>query len=213
MAPEDVHKTAFRTHAGHYEYLVMPFGLTNAPCTFQGLMNHVFAPVLRKFLLVFFDDILIYSKNWEEHLLHMDTAFTILRHQQLYLKKSKCTFGATRIEYLGHFISREGVSTDPTKIKAVESWPPPKNQKQLRSFLGLANYYRRFIQGYSIISRPLTLLLRKDGFSWDTDASTAFELLKQALVSAPVLALPDFTKPFIVETDASQTGIGAVLMH
>lgn len=129
MSPEDVHKTAFKTHSGHYEYLVMPFGLTNAPCTFQGLMNHVFGPILRKFLLVFFDDILIYSKNWEEYLVHLDTAFAILRHQQLYLKKSKCTFEATRIEYLGHFISAEGVSTDPTKIKSVKNWPPPRNQK------------------------------------------------------------------------------------
>ena len=113
MSPDDIHKTAFRTHSGHYEYLVMPFGLTNAPCTFQGLMNHVFEPVLRKFLLVFFDDILIYSNTWDDHLLHLDMTFTILRHQQLYLKRSKCTFEATKIEYLGHFISSDGFSTDP----------------------------------------------------------------------------------------------------
>ena len=149
MSPDDVHKTAFKTHSGDNEYLVMPFGLTNAPCTFQGLMNHVFEPILRKFLLVFFDDILIYSKSWDDHLEHLDMVFSILRHHQLYLKMSKCTFGATRIEYLGHFISTEGISTDPIKIKAVESWPTPTNQKQVRSFLGLANYYRRFIQGYS----------------------------------------------------------------
>ncbi|KAF8085683.1 hypothetical protein N665_0651s0003 [Sinapis alba] len=213
MAPEDVHKTAFCTHSGHYEYLVMPFGLTNAACTFQGLMNHVFEPVLRKFLLVFFDDILLYSKTWDDHLLHLDMVFAILRHQQLYLKKTKCTFGATKIEYLGHFISHNGVSTDPAKIKAVEHWPTPTNQKQLRRFLGLANYYRRFIQGHSIIACPLTLLLRKDSFSWSSEASNAFQTLKEALISAPVLALPDFTKQFIVETDASKTGIGAVLMQ
>lgn len=145
MSPDDVHKTAFRTHSVHYEYLVMPFGLTNAPCTFQGLMNHVFEPILRKFLLVFFDDILIYSNSWNEHLLHLETVFAILQHQQLYLKQSKCTFGATKIEYLGHFISNKGVSTDPAKIKAVELWPISTSQKQLRSFLGLENYYRCFI--------------------------------------------------------------------
>lgn len=213
MSPEDVFKTAFKTHSGHYEYLVMPFGLTNAQCTFQGLMNHVFEPVLRKFLLVFFDDILIYSNTWEDHLAHLDMVFAILRHHQLYLKQSKCTFGATKIEYLGHFISAAGVSTDPNKIKAVKGWPVPRNQKHIRSFLGLANYYRRFIQGYSIIARPLTLLLRKDGFSWCSEANTAFQALKTALITAPVLALPDFSKPFVVETDASQTGIGAILMQ
>lgn len=140
-------------------------------------------------------------------------AFAILRHHQLYLKRSKCTFGATKIEYLGHFISSDGVSTDPVKIKAVELWPTPASQKQLRSFLGLANYYRRFIHGHSIIARPLTFLLRKDSFSWSTEASTAFQNLKDALISAPILALPDFSKQFTVETDAAKTGIGAVLMQ
>ncbi|CAM8925392.1 unnamed protein product [Rhodiola kirilowii] len=176
MDPHDVYKTAFKTHSGHYEYLVMPFGLTNAPCTFQGLMNHIF-------------------------------------RDKLYLKNSKCTFGATRIEYLGHFISAAGGSTDPNKIKAVQQWPIPKSQKQLRSFLGLANYYRRFIRNYSVISRPLTNLLKKEGFVWGSDANDAFTALKTALSTAPVLALPDFQKTFVVETDASNTGIGAVLMQ
>ena len=213
MHPKDVYKTAFKTHAGHYEYLVMPFGLTNAPCTFQGLMNHVFRHVARKFVLVFFDDILVYSPTWEQHLLHLEEVFAILRQHQLLLKPSKCTFGATVVEYLGHFIYAAGVSTDPGKIKAVEQWPTPTTQKQLRSFLGLANYYRRFIQGYSIIARPLTNLLKKDGFHWCTEAATAFDALKFVLTSSPVLALADFGKDFVIETDASNIGIGAVLMQ
>lgn len=213
MHPPDVYKTAFKTHAGHYEYLVMPFGLTNAPCTFQGLMNHVFRHIARKFLLVFFDDILVYSPSWDTHLTHLAEVFSVLRQQQLYLKPSKCTFGATVIEYLGHFISAAGVSTDPEKIKAIENWPIPTSQKQLRSFLGLANYYRRFIQGYSIIARPLTNLLKKDGFLWNLEATAAFDNLKAALMHTPVLALPNFDKDFVVETDASNTGIGAVLMQ
>uniref|UniRef100_A0A1J3IVR9 Transposon Ty3-I Gag-Pol polyprotein n=2 Tax=Noccaea caerulescens TaxID=107243 RepID=A0A1J3IVR9_NOCCA len=213
MSPEDIYKTAFKTHAGHYEYLVMPFGLTNAPCTFQGLMNHVFQAVTRKFLLVFFDDILVYSKSWEEHLKHLEEVFSILRHQQLYLKPSKCTFGATVIEYLGHFISAEGVSTDPKKVKAIEEWPIPVTQKQLRSFLGLANYYRRFIKGYSVIAKPLSTLLKKEGFTWNPEADSAFQKLKLSLTTTPVLALPNFEKVFVVETDASNIGIGAVLMQ
>lgn len=213
MHPHDVYKTAFKTHAGHYEYLVMPFGLTNAPCTFQGLMNHIFQHIARKFVLVFFDDILVYSPNWKQHLVHLEAVFSVLRRHQLFLKPSKCTFGATVVEYLGHFISEAGVSTDPSKIKAVEQWPTPTSQKQLRSFLGLANYYRRFIQGYSIIARPLTTLLKKDGFLWDTNATAAFEALKTALTASPVLALPNFGKDFVIETDASNVGIGAVLMQ
>ncbi|CAL9248404.1 unnamed protein product, partial [Arabidopsis halleri] len=178
-----------------------------------GLMNHIFQDITRKFLLVFFDDILVYSASWEEHLQHLEIVFSILRHQQLYLKLSKCIFGATMIEYLGHFISFEGVSTDPSKVQAIKQWPTPTSQKQLRSFLGLANYYRRFIQGYSIIAKPLSNLLKKDGFTWDDSATDAFQTLKTALSSTPVLALPNFDKRFVVETDASNTGIGAVLMQ
>ncbi|CAM8999660.1 unnamed protein product [Rhodiola kirilowii] len=213
MAPQDIYKTAFKTHSGHYEYLVMPFGLTNAPCTFQGLMNHIFRDIARKFLLVFFDDILVYSSSWADHLQHLQSVFCILRQNKLYLKLSKCTFGACLIEYLGHFISAEGVRTDPKKIAAIQNWPVPANQQQLRSFLGLANYYRRFIKNYSIIASPLTNLLRKDNFSWNSETSQAFQNLKDALSTSPVLALPDFTKQFIVETDASSQGIGAVLMQ
>lgn len=191
----------------------MPFGLTNAPCTFQSLMNKVFDKVLRKFVLVFFDDILIYSRSWDEHLQHLRDVFQILSQHQLFLKPSKCTFGETVIEYLCHFISAESVSTDPSKIKTIEQWPTPSSQKQLCSFLGLANYYKRFIQAYSIIAKPMTSLLKKDGFCWNLVATNAFNKLKTTLTTAPVLALPNFAKTFVVETDAFNTGIGAVLMQ
>lgn len=176
-------------------------------------MNHIFREVPRKFVLVFFDDILVYSPTWEDHLTHLSMVFTILRYHKLYLKPSKCTFGASIVEYLGHFISASRVSTDPSKIKAITDWHIPTNLKQLRSFLGLSNCYKRFIRDYRIIARPLTQLLKKDSFCWTDDSTFAFNQLKQALSSSPVLALPDFSKPFIVETDASNKGIGAVLMQ
>ncbi|XP_042059609.1 uncharacterized protein LOC121804134 [Salvia splendens] len=181
MEAEDIPKTAFRTHDGHYEFAVMPFGLTNAPATFQSLM---------KFVLVFFDDILIYSKDVEAHLDHLN-----------------------KVEYLGHIISKDGVATDPKKIQAMKDWPTPTDVSKLRGFLGLTRYYRKFIKGYGIICRPLTDLLKKDAFSWDATTDAAFAALNEAMLSPPVLALPDISLPFVIETDASSYGIGAVLMQ
>ncbi|WVZ64411.1 hypothetical protein U9M48_013924 [Paspalum notatum var. saurae] len=189
----------------------MPFDLTNAPSTFQALMNSILRPFLRRCVLVFFDDILIYSSSWTEHLQHVRAVLSVLRAHSLVLKHSKCLFRAQRMHYLGHIISKDGVAMDSDKVDAVRSWPLPRSVRALRGFLGLTGYYRRFIHNYGLIVGPLTALMKKEAFHWTSTATTAFDDLKQALTTGPVLQLPDFDKSFVVDCNASGTGYDAVL--
>ena len=210
----DVPKTSFRTRYGHYEFLVMPFGLTNAPTAFMDLMNRVFQPYLDRFVIVFIDDILVYSGSSEEHSEHLRIVLQTLRERQLYAKLSKCQFWLDRVAFLGHVISAEGMSVDPQKIEAVVNWKPPKNVSEVKSFLGLAGYYRKFVEGFSKIAAPLTKLTRKDvKYDWVDACQKSFDELKGRLTSAPVLALPNGRDGFVVYSDASRQGLGCVLMQ
>jgi hypothetical protein len=213
MHEDDIHKTAFKTYFGHFEYVVMPFGLSNAPATFQALMNDIFKDYLQKFILVFYDDILVYSNDVQEHMQHLGIALSILRQHQLAAKRSKCVFGVSHVEYLGHVISAQGVSTYPSKVTAIAEWEIPQSVTQLRSFLGLAGYYHRFVKNFGVICHPLHDLLKKGGFSWTSIHDSAFHTLQQALIQALVLALPNFSEAFTLETDTSGSGIGTVIMQ
>jgi hypothetical protein len=181
MKEEDIPKTTFRTHEGHYDFLVMSFGHTNAPSKFQGLINSIFNPLIRKFVLVFFDDMQIYSKYWEDHVRHVDKVLQLLKEKQLYAKPSKCFFGVKEVEYLGHIVSHEGVKVDPNKIKAMMDSLIPKTLKNLRLFLGLTGYYRKFVRHYGRITTPLTTLTKKDAFSWTPEETKDFEQLKEVM--------------------------------
>jgi len=176
-------------------------------------MNQIFKAYLRKFVLVFFDDILVYSRDWETHLLHLQQALRVLSQQQFIVNQKKCNFGQQQVEYLGHVISGLGVTVDRTKVKNVVEWPVPRNVKGVKGFLGQTGYYRKFIKDYGKMVKPLTELTKKDGFYWGPEAAAAFKELKRVLTSASLLTLPDFTQPFQIECDASGRGIGAVLMQ
>jgi hypothetical protein len=210
----DIPKTAFTTRYGLYEYTVMSFGLTNAPAYFMYLMKKVFMEYLDKFVVVFIDDILIYSKTEEEHEEHRRLVLRKLREHQLYAKFSKCAFWLKEVSFLGHIITNGGISVDPAKIEDVLKWELPRTVKEIRGFLGLARYYRRFIEGFSKIVKPLTTLLEKDReFKWTDACQASFEELKRRLTTALVLVMPDLQKGFNIYCGAYQQGLGCVLMQ
>ncbi|KAL4011397.1 hypothetical protein IC575_028455 [Cucumis melo] len=195
----DIPKTAFRSRYGHYEFVVMSFGLTNAPAVFMDLMNRVFKEFLDSFVIVFIDDILIYSKTEAEHEEHLHQVLETLRANKLYAKFSKCEFWLRKVTFLGHVVSSEGVSVDPAKIEAVTNWTRPSTVSEIRSFLGLAGYYRRFVEDFSRIASPLTQLTRKGTpFVWSPACERSFQELKQKLVTAPVLTVPDGSGNFVI---------------
>jgi hypothetical protein len=214
IRPCDIPKPAFSTRYGLYEFLVMSFGLTNAPTYFMYLMNSVFMTELDKFVLVFIDDILIYSKSEKEHAKHLRVVLQRLRDHKLYAKFSKCESWLNSVKFLGHTISHDGISVDPSKVQEVMDWKPPKSVHQIRSFLGLEGYYHRFIPNFSRIAKPMTKLLKKGvKFVWSEACEKAFHTLRQHLTSAPVLVQPDNSKPFEVSCDAPGTGLSCVLMQ
>ncbi|GKE71688.1 putative reverse transcriptase domain-containing protein [Tanacetum coccineum] len=214
VCEEDIPKMAFRTRYGYYEFQVMPFSLMNAPAVFMDLMNRVCKSYLDKFVIVFIDDILIYSKNKKEHEEHLKAILELLKKEELYAKFSKCEFLIPKVQFLGHVIDSQGIHVDPAKSESIKDWASPKTPTEIRQFLGLAGYYRRFIEGFSKIAKPMTKLTQKKvAFEWGDKQEAAFQTLKNKLCSAPILALPQGAKNFIVYCDASYKGLGTVLMQ
>ncbi|GBG90653.1 hypothetical protein CBR_g51001 [Chara braunii] len=211
---DDQYKTAFRTRYGQYEFIVMLFGLTNAPVTFQHCMNDLFRPWLDKFVVVYLDDILVFSKTLQEHQGHLRQVLEKLREANFKINAKKCEWAKTQVLYLGHVLDGDGIKPEDSKIAAIRDWPTPRTLTKLRSFLGLANYYRKFVRNFSTIAAPLRRLLKKETiWQWDKDCTSALKKLKRALIEYPVLKVADPSLPFIVTTDASQYGIGAVLQQ
>jgi hypothetical protein len=216
LQQSDRPKTAFATHLGHYQWRVMPMGISNAPSVFQATMNHLFQPMIGKSVFIYLDDILIASRTAEEHVQHLEEVLCILERNKLYVNRAKCSFNLPEVHYLGYIVGRGGVRPDPKKVQVVHEWPVPKTAHDVRSFLGLTQYFRRFIKDYSLVAAPLQALLQKKSTcQWNDQCQQAFERLKQALLTAPVLSMPDFDRPYELEvwTDASNTAVGAVLMQ
>jgi hypothetical protein len=214
ICEEDIPKTVFSTRYGLYEYLVMSFGLTNTPAHFMYLMNSVFTEELNRFVMVFINNIFVYSKSRKEHKEHLRIVLQRLRDHQLYAKFSKCEFWLTEVQFLHDVVSSEGISMDSSKVREVLDWKPLRTMHQVQSFLGLASYYRRFILNFSKIVKPITDLLKKEKkFVWNAEHDKAFRTMKKLLTTSPVLAHPDITKSFDVYCDTSSTGLGCVLMQ
>eukprot|EP00775_Hariotina_reticulata_P002258 gene2258-2570_t len=204
IAPEDRPKTQIITPFGSYSWRVVPFGLTNAPAFFMRTMNQIFSDLIGKCVFVYLDDILVFSATPEEHMQHLEAVLNRLQQHKLYCRLHKCHFGLPNVEYLGHIVGENGIRVDPRKVKIVQDWPAPKTQSELRGFLGLTNYFRRFIHAYSSITRPLHALtgsVKWHPSLWSAACQSAFDLLKEKLTHAPVLAMPDFEKPFEIVAD------------
>ena len=214
MKEGDEWKTAFKTKHGLYEWLVMPFGLTNAPSTFMRLMNHVLRPYIGKFVVVYFDDILIYSKDLDDHVVHLNSVLDVLRNGKLFANLKKCTFCIDRLVFLGFVVSAQGIQVDDEKVRAIQEWPSPTSVGGVRSFHGLASFYRWFVKDFSTLAAPLTEVIKKKiGFKWGEEQEKAFQLIKQKLTNDHLLALLDFERMFEIECDASGIGIGVVHMQ
>ena len=211
IRPGDEWKTAFKTREGLYEWMVMPFGLSNAPSTFMRVMNQALRPFIGKFVVVYFDDILIYSAAKDIHVQHIREVLTVLQQEKLFAAVNKCVFMASEVLFLGYKISGEGLQVDESKIEAVKRWPRPSSITEVRSFHGLAAFYRRFIPHFSSIMAPITDCMKAKSFQWPTNAEEAFQLIKVRLTTAPILILPNFSQAFELHSDASKVGIGAVL--
>jgi hypothetical protein len=211
---DDVPKTEFKMRFGHYEFTILLFGLTNSPRVFMSLMNGVFREYLDKFIQVIIDDILIYSRTTEEHDEHLHLVLQCLREHKLYGKLSKCSFYQSRIHYLGHVIFGEGITVDPAKFEDIMEWPALMNVTEVHSFMGLAGYYRWFVEGFSKITNLITELLKKNKkFVWTEKCAEAFQRLKELLTTTPILKDPDMDTDFLLCTYASKEGLGGVLMQ